>query len=225
MGRDRDQDERDRREDAPDEGRRAGAGGRGRPLRSIVPWRERVRDVLVRLREYGRAHRGPEIEAGLRERFGAEAGAADVADLQRAFDDWLCVPGALEDGRSLVRAFAEEEPDLTAEERQSLPLWEEERTHRVYLLDRGSRERLDLWDPIAGGRVGIQLVEKMTPGRAAALRRGCVVTATSAPWAGRRIALGRVEIYDGDDAIDLYRKQVRQGGRVWHDLPPAAPVS
>ena len=70
----------------------------------------------------------------------------------------------------------------------------------------------------------VHLIEKMTPGRVAGLKRGSAVVATSVPWAGRRVALGQVEIYEEDAAIDLYRREVRQGGRVWSDLPPPAPL-
>lgn len=199
-----------------------------RPRRQIIPWRERAREVLGRLREQARERAGDEIEAYMRQRFGDAAADVGVHDLQQAFDDYLCAPGSAGqgsagEGRSLVRAFAEEADDLQAEERSQLPTWETDRRRRVYLLDCCFRDRLDLWDPIAGGRAVLHLIEKMPPARVAALRRGTVVIATSAPFGQRRIILGQMEIYEGEDALTMCRDEVRGEGRIWHDLPPAAP--
>ena len=115
--------------------------------------------------------------------------------------------------------------DLQVEERGQLPTWETERRRRVYLLERCHRDRMELWDPLAGGREVLHLIEKMPPARAAAMRRGTVVIATSAPLGQRRIVLGQMEIYEGEDAVAMYRDQVRGEDRIWRDLPPAAPIA
>lgn len=203
----------------------ARAAGSRRTRRPIIPWRERARDVLAQLREFARERQGDVIEAHLQQRFANGETAPDLSDLQVAFDDFVCVPGSAGDERSLVRVFSEEAPDLDASERERLANWEKERTRRVYLLDRGHRDRMDLWDPITEGRVVVHLIEKMPPVRAAALRRGTVVVATSAPWVRRRVVLGPVEMYEDDEAIEMFRKEVREGGRMWHDLPPATPLT
>jgi hypothetical protein len=204
-------------------GRGSGATAVGRKRRAPVPWRERAREVLRALREYARERYGEVIEAHLAARFGDEAGDASVADLQLAFDDFVCVKGGAGDGRSIVQAFVEDSTDLPSQERESLPKWETERARRVYLLDRAHRDRMDLWDPIAGGRAVLHLIDKMPPAGAAALRRGTVVIASSAPWVQRRIVLGSLEMYEADDAVEMYRREVRESGRTWHELPPLAP--
>jgi hypothetical protein len=168
----------------------------------------------------GRA--GGAIEAHLRARFPGEP--PPTADLERAFDDHVVAPRAGDDPRPLVRVFAEEGKDLDPAERASLLRWESERHRRVYVLDRAAPERLDLWDPVRGGRVSLHLLDPLPPGRVAALSRGAVVVAVSAPWLRFTVALGPLEIYEDDEAIALFRREVRSGGRLWHDLPAAAPT-
>lgn len=204
-------------------GRGAGAAAVGRKRRAPVPWRERAREVLRALREYARERYAEVLEAHLTARFGDGADEASVADLQVAFDDYVCAKGGAGDGRSIIQAFVEDSSDLQAQERESLPTWETERTRRVYVLDRAHRDRMDLWDPLAGGRAVLHLIEKMPPAGAAALRRGTVVIASSAPWIQRRIVLGSLEMYEADDAVEMYRREVRESGRTWHELPPLAP--
>jgi len=204
-------------------GRGAGASTVGRKRRAPVPWRERAREVLRALRDYARDGFADVIEAHLAARFGDAADEVSVSDLQIAFDDFVCAKGSAGDGRSILQAFVEASADLQAQEREALPTWETERTRRVYLLDRAHRDRMDLWDPIAGGRAVLHLIEKMPPAGAAALRRGTVVIASSAPWVQRRIILGALEMYEADDAVDMYRREVRESGRTWHELPPLAP--
>ncbi len=217
-----------RRDDAPqaaEASREASREAGRRTRRAPLPWRERAREVLLTLREWARDRDGPGIEAFLRTRLGDDAADASVADLQRLFDDFLCAPGSGGKERSLIRAFAEEHEDLTKDERDLLPSWETERTRKVCLLDRAHRDRLDLWDPVGGGRIVLHLLEKMPPARAAALSRGAVIIATWAPWNGRRIALGQIEIYDDDNAIEMYRNAVRDEDRPWTDLPAATPIA
>ena len=213
--------------------RRRGKGGgstatAGRSRPALIPWRERARDVLARLREFARQGWASSLEQFLAARFGDGAAEASVTDLQDAFDDYVCAPGSAGDeetpARSILRVFVDEEKDLDAEERRILPTWEAERSRRVYLLDHAHRDRLELWDPLEGGRTVLHLVEKLPAAAAAALGRGTVVVATSAPWAKRRIVLGQLELYDADDAVEMYRREVRGGGRMWHDLPPPPPA-
>jgi len=211
--------------------RRRGRGGEGAATSAgrraaLVPWRERVREVLARLRDYARDGWAEPIETVLAAHFGDAAPEASVADLQLAFDDYVCAPGSAGDeaGRSIVVSFAEEEGELQLAERESLKRWPAERSRRVYLLDRAARDRLDLWDPLAGGRIVLHLVERLPAAAAAALPRGTVVVASSVPWAQRRIVLGPLEMYEDADAIEMYRREVRQGGRHWHELPPPVPA-
>ena len=196
-----------------------------RPRRQLIPWRERARQVLTQLREFARDRAGDEIEAFLQKTFGENGQEPDVHDLQRAFDDYVCAVGSAGENRSLVRAFVEESGDLQVDERDLLKSWEQERRRRVFLLDRCTRDRIELWAPLAGGREVLHLIEKMPPARAAALKRGTVVIATSAPFGSRKIVVGQMEIYEGDDAIEMYRAEVRDEGRIWHDMPPPAPVA
>ena len=200
--------------------------GRSRPV--LVPWRERARDVLARLRGFARDGWGSSLERYLAARFGDAAKETSVSDLQTAFDDYVCGTGSAADEehptRSILAVFADEERDLDAKERALLPTWEVERKRQVYLLDRPHRDRLELWDPLAEGRLVIHLVEKLPAAAAAALSRGTVVVATSAPWGKRRIVLGQLELYDAEDAVEMYRAEVRADGRMWHDLPPPAPA-
>lgn len=213
--------------------RRRGKGGgstatAGRARAGLVPWRERARDVLARLRAFARDGWADALEQYLGARFGDAAAETSLSDLQIAFDDFVCGPGSAGEEehptRSILRVFVDEAPDLDPEERRLLPTWEAERERRVYLLDRAHRDRLELWDPLAGGRTVLHLIEKLPAAAAAALGRGTVVVATSAPWSKRRIVLGQLELYDADDAVEMYRGEVRAGGRMWHELPPPAPA-
>jgi hypothetical protein len=189
-----------------------------------VPWRERAREVLARLRAFARDREPEALETFLRGLFGEPSDVPPDADLERAFDDYVAAPGSAGEGRSLARAFAEEAEGLEAEERRDLPRWETERRRRVYLLDRAARERLDLWDPLTADRVVLHLLERLPAARAAALERGAVVVASSAPWGTRQVAIGRLELYEEDEAIRMYRREVVSSGRIWNDLPPPAPT-
>jgi hypothetical protein len=189
----------------------------------LVSWRDRTQQVLRALRDYSRQRQGGAIEEYLRRRFGEPSEVPLDVDLERAFDDFVCAEGTAGDARSLVLAFAEEDADLAPEERESLRRWPTERTRRVCLLDRAYRERLDLWDPVRAARVPLQLLERLPAARAAELVRGSVVIALSAPWGHRLVALGAVEFYEDDEAATLYRREVLQSDRVWHDLPVPAP--
>ncbi|MHC5011389.1 MAG: hypothetical protein ACYTG6_10620 [Planctomycetota bacterium] len=211
-----------RRKREPQKGDRASAvAARGRP--ALVPWRERLRELLSGLRAWARETQPEALEAHLRAVYGEPEVVPPDADLSRAFDDYVCAPGTAGDGRSLVCTFAEESPDLSAEERKELVAWEQERMRRVYLLDRCFRDRAELWDPLADARLLVHLLEKLPGGRVAALRRGAVMVAVTVPWGGKTVALPPLEIYDDDEAVALYRREVRNGGRVWHDLPAPAP--
>lgn len=195
-----------------------------REKKPLVVWRDRADEVVGRLRAYAKERYGFEIEAFLREGFGDGVEQASVRDLEQAFDDFVCTSGSAGDGRSILAAWIGEDEALDLEERRQLLTWENERHRRVYLLDRGQRDHLELWDPVRGGRATVQLLDRLPKGRLAALDRGTVVIATTAPWGTRTIALGPVELYDDDEAISLYRKEVRDLGRLWHELPAPAPA-
>lgn len=191
----------------------------------IVPWRRRAREVLRALREWVRAEHGSAVEDYLHLRFGDAVKDTPIADLERAFDDFTFSRGTAPDGGSLLAVFADEAPDLSREEREAMRAMEEARDRRVYVLDRAQRDLLFLWDPLKGERVTVHLLERMARGYVANLRRGAVVVATTLPYGERTIALGEVETWSEDDAIRMFRQEVRDSGRTWHDLPRPTPSS
>jgi hypothetical protein len=189
----------------------------------IVPWRRRARELLRRLRDWVREEHGPAVEEYFVLRFGDRLRETPVADLERAFDDFAFSGGTPPDGRSLVAVFAEDAPGLEKEERDLVRSWEESRQRGVYLLDRCQRDLMILWDPLRGGRMTLHLLERMARGYAAGLRRGAVIVATTMPYADRTIALGEVETWTDDEALRVFRQEVRESGRTWHDLPKPSP--
>ena len=90
-------------------------------------------------------------------------------DLDRAVDEFAVVVGSAGDGRSVVRAYADETDGLTDDERTNLRRWESERRPGVYLLETCRREWMQVWDPLDGRMVSVQFATLMAPGRAAAM--------------------------------------------------------
>jgi hypothetical protein len=187
-------------------------GGPERP--AFVPWRVRVADIAAALVEAARARLPAEVLA--------QSAEVDDADAD-AFLEALACRVPLVDGRSLLRAFAEDEPSLAAVEREQLLRWERERRRAVYLVERCHPDVLEAWDPVDAKRTTIHLPERLPGARAAEVARGSVVVADTAPWGARVLARGRVEFWGADDALRLFRDEVRARGLAWHDLPPAAP--
>lgn len=208
--------------------RRRKQGGPGetataRERKPIVPWRRRARELLGQLRAWVRDTHGPAAEDYLHLRFGPDAKQTPLGDLERAFDDFIFSRGTAPDGGSLVRLFADEAPELEPAEREEIRAWEESRARGVFLLDRAQRDLLVLWNPLGGDRVTVHLLERMARGYVAGLQRGAVMVVTTMPYGERRIALGEVETWNDPDAIAVYRKEVRESGKDWHDLPRPSP--
>jgi hypothetical protein len=189
----------------------------------IVPWRQRARELLHQLRDWVRAEHGPAVEDYLHLRFGPAVTTTPVADLERAFDDFVFSRGSGGEGRSLVAVFADEADALASEERAEIRSWEEKRARGVYLLDRAQRDLLVLWNPVDGSRTTLHLLERMARGYVAGLQRGAVVVVTTMPYADRLIALGEVETWNDDEAIQVFRKEVRESGKPWNELPKPTP--
>jgi hypothetical protein len=197
--------------------------GTERPRAALVSWKVRAADLGARLIDHARERRGPELEALLLELGRTDAAARDDEDHDRAFEDLVCSPGSAGDGRSLVRAFAEEGDGLEPPEREQLLRWEKERTRGVYVVERCFPDAVEAWDPLAGERLTIHLPERLPGARASEVARGTLLVAVTVPWTTRRLARGRVEFWNDPRALPLYRDEVRASGRTWHDLPPAAP--
>jgi hypothetical protein len=195
--------------------------GTERPRPALVSWKVRVADLGARLLEHARERRGPELEGLLGERAG---GDEHDADHERAFEDLVCAPGSAGDGRSLVRAFAEEADGLEPPEREQLLRWERERVRGVYVLERCFPDLVEAWDPVAGARLTIHLPERLPGARAAEVGRGTLLVAVTVPWTSRLLARGRVEFWNDPRALPLYRNEARAAGKAWHDLPPPTPI-
>lgn len=199
----------------------AGLGGRPRPL--LVPWKARVAELGARLFAFARDRRGAELEDALRQHLGPQADTAGLAELEHAFEALIVAPGSSGEPLSLLRQFAEQAEGLEPAEREQLLRWERERRRAVYLVERCFPDHLEAWDPVEGARAVIHLPERLPAGRLAAIARGTVVVATTVPWTTRTLARGQVEFWSDPRALPLFRAQVRESGRAWHDLPPAAP--
>jgi hypothetical protein len=195
----------------PDDAR-PGAPERG----PLVSWKVRVAELGERLLESVRTHGGADLAARL--------SACEPAEAQRLLEGAACTPGALADGRSALRAFAEESTDLEPLEREQLLRWERERRRGVYLVERCFPDVIEAWDPVAAERLVIHLPERLPGARASEVRRGTVVVAVTVPWTTRLLARGQVELWNDPAALALYRTTVRDSGRAWHDLPPPAPT-
>lgn len=199
----------------------AGLSSRPRPM--LVSWKTRAADLGARLFVFARERRGAELEQALRQLLGPQAEAADAAELERAFEDLIVAPGSSGEALSLLRQFAEQAEGLELAEREQLLRWERERRRAVYLVERCFSDHLEAWDPVEGARTLIHLPDRLPAGRVASIARGTVVVATTVPWTTRTLARGQVEFWTDPRALPLFRAQVRESGRAWHDLPPAAP--
>lgn len=193
-----------------------GERGVAQPRAALVSWKVRVAEIAGRLLDHAREH--------VRAAPAAETGdGSDPADADRALEDLACLPGSAGDGRSLLRAFAEEAEGLSPPEREQLLRWERERRRGVYVVERCFPDLVEAWDPLEGARLTFHLPERLPAGRAAEVARGTLVVAVTVPWTTRRLARGRVEFWSDPRALPMYRSEVRGSGRAWHDLPPAAP--
>ncbi len=197
-------------------------GRRGRA--PVVPWFVRAADLLRAARAFACERRDAFLTEALRARFGDGLDALHPADRERATNDLLSLPGGMGDGRSILRAFAEDTAGLEEAERAQVLRWERERRRGVYLLERCHPDLLEAWDPIEGKRAVLHFVESLGRGRAASLRRGTVVTAVTVPWNERLLAEGQVEMFEEEDALRLFRNEVRNAGHAWHDAPAPAPM-
>ncbi|MGE0193236.1 MAG: hypothetical protein AB7T63_14470 [Planctomycetota bacterium] len=190
---------------------------------TLVPWRERVREILAALRRRAQRQHGRALTAWIDERLGEGATARGGSDADRLLDDWIACPGSAGDGRSVAGAHAAEAVDLEPLERDQLRRWERERRRGVFLVQRAQRDALEVWDPLEGAPLVLHLLDRLDAPKASSLRRGAVVTASYQPWVARLVAVGPVEIFEADDALDLFRREVLAAGQAWHDAPPPAP--
>ena len=94
----------------------------------------------------------------------------------------------------------------------------------MFLVQRAQRDALEVWDPLEGAPLTLHLLDRLDNDKAASLRRGAVVTASFQPWVARLVAVGPVEIFEAQDALDLFRREVLAAGQSWHDAPPPAPT-
>lgn len=202
---------------------------RGRRTREpIVPWRDRLRSLLEHVRAAARAQSGPALEAFLTERLGPRAQHEDAhleSDRARAIDAFACLPGSAGGEQSLVRRLAEEAGALEPADRDQLLRWETERRQDVFLLQRAHPDRLEAWDPVEGAGLTLHLLDRIGAGQAAQLVRGTVLTCAYLPYMARLVALPPVEFYAGAEPLGLYREQVKEAGRRWHDAPAPAPTA
>jgi hypothetical protein len=189
----------------------------------IVPWRDRVRRLRDQLRAFARNHYGAVLDTALIERFGNPPRAEHPADLERVEEDLVCTPGSAGDARSILRVFADDGAELVEAERLELLRWEQGRSRGVFLVQRAAADRIEVWDPLEGAGLTLHLLDRLPKARADALSRGSVLTTTFLPFAARVVAVGYLELFEDPRARELFREQVRAGGRNWHDAPPPAP--
>jgi len=188
-----------------------------------MPWRERVRALQERLRAFAREHYHEAIQARLEALFGDPPAAEHPADLERAVDNLLTEPGSAGPDLSIVRAFSEGSSDLDAEDRNQVLRWEKERRRGVFVMQRCHPDRMEVWDPLEGAGLTLQLLDRMSGARSAEVRAGTVLTTEYLPYLARLIAVGFIEMYGDDSALKLYREEVRKSGATWHAPPPVAP--
>lgn len=190
---------------------------------TIVPWRERIRGLIDGLRAYARDHHGAALEQLLKKAFGNPPAIEHPADAERLVDDFVTTPGSGGGGRSILRAFCEDAPGIDAEDREQALRWEQERRRGVFLVQRCFPDHIELWDPLEGAGLTLALLDRMPAGRAAEIRRGTVATTTFLPYGARLVAVGLLELYADHEAMKMFREQVVDSGRPWHDAPPPAP--
>ncbi len=203
-------------------------GGTDTKRTPIVPWRDRVRRLRDQLRAFARNHYAPVLDAALVERFGNPPRAEHPADLERVEEDLVCTPGSAGDARSILRVYADdgaqlEQTPLEDSERAELLRWEQGRSRGVFLVQRAAPDRIEVWDPLEGAGLTLHLLDRLAKARADALSRGSVLTTTFLPFAARVVAVGYLELFEDPRAKELFRQQVRAGGRGWQEAPPPAP--
>lgn len=200
---------------------RGGTAAAEKPRPELVSWRKQVNDLIVHLRDWGRHSYAEAIDAFLGERFG-EGEAPAESDIEAATDDFLCAPGSAGDGSSILRVFADHATGLEPEDRDQIRRWESERRRGVFVVQRGRRDRLFLWDPLEGAPITLHMLDKLSASRLQLIGRGTVVTAVFQPWAARLIAVG-VEFFGDPRALQMFRDEVSGSGATWHEPPTPAP--
>ena len=198
---------------------------------ALRPWRPRVQALLDHLQSWGRTQYAAAIERWLEHTFEPLGGAdaARACDVDRAVEDFLCLPGSAGEGLSVLRVFADQAPapeggPMDPEDRDQIRRWERERGRGVFLVQHAAPDRLTLWDPLEGAPLTLHLLHKLGAARAAGIQRGTVVTATYQPWMARLVAVGEVEFFDDERAVSLFREETVSSGARWHEAPPPAPT-
>ena len=184
-----------------------------------------MRNSLGALREWAQLHYGEAIDAFVEARFGSPPAADQPHDIDRSIDDFLCSPGSAgHDRTSIVKAFANKAQSLDDTECTQVVRWARERRRGVFLIQRATRDTLEVWDPLEGAPLSLHLLERIGNARARDIVRGTVAVASYMPWIARLVATGRVEFFDAAEALPLFRRHVEDDGAVWHDLPAVVPT-
>jgi hypothetical protein len=170
------------------------------------------------LRTFARTRYGAALDAWLAQHAPDAAGA----DLRRAIDDFASTPGSAGGDRTVLRVYAEDDPQRPTQEVAQVLRWEAERRRGVFVVQRAGRDRLVLWDPLEGAPLTLHLLEKLSTAAAGGLREGSVVTATWQPWMARLVAV-HLEVFTDPQALALFRREVLASGTRWHEAPAAAP--
>ncbi len=191
----------------------------------IRPWREQMQGALDALRAWARVNYSEPVDTFVASRFGTPPNADHPHDIDRAIDDFLCSLGSAGHERaSIAKAFANKAEDLEDTDRTQVARWDRERRRGVFLIQRATRDTLDVWDPLEGAPLSLHLLERIGQARARDLARGTVAVATYMPWVARLVATDRVEFFDASEALPLFRRQVEEEGALWHELPAVVPM-
>ena len=193
----------------------------GATRRLPTPWRERLQHTLEAVRRFAASEHAAVLHQAVPALLADDATAADR---ERATDDVILSAGALSDGRSIAAAFVDSDRTLEPLEREQVRRWPQERRRAVLVVQRAGRDQLSLWDPLEGAPLSLHLLERLSAGRAAAIARGSVLTVTYQPWMARLVAVGTLELFQGREPLELFRREVVSSGAAWHELPPRPPT-
>lgn len=201
----------------------------------LLAWRKRMAALLEAVRAWSRLHYAEALDAYLQERFGNPDATEHARDVAAATDDFVCTPGSAGDGASILSVYCGQvssgqtpsptTSDSSAPKKDELAQvgrWDRERHRGVFILQRATRDRLSLWDPLEGAPLTLHLLDKLPQREADGLARGAIVTAAYQPWMARLVAVS-AEYFTDPQAVQLFREQTVEASRPWHEAPAAAP--